>query len=223
VDAVAEEWEERVQEDGMTAPDSLEPFDRVVLVSFQPDKQRAATQLANAAIRGLAKIRVREGDLVVQLDELLDGADVLFGDVPFLPSDPVALCATGRPRLVASLVSGIASSTKTRFARMRSPVPVPGLRVGAFVRNDSVTVDRNREFGTRPDVLARAKWNVVPVADEDGLVPELIEAEQLLAAFASGTPTAFVPPKSPPEPSRHKSALDALKRGAVKRGAARRR
>jgi hypothetical protein len=178
-----------------------EEFDRVVLASFQPDKARAAKQLASATVKALTKVTNRNGFVIIQLDELIEGGDVLFSGVPFLPADPVAVCLTGTPRLIACLASAMSSSSsKARFAKVRSPGPVPVLRVGAFARDGTITLDANREFGgTSANVLSEAKWKVSSSSEEEGLVPELFEAEQILADCAGQCSTPFTPTVAPPK------------------------
>jgi hypothetical protein len=168
-------------------------FDRIVVASFQPDKRRAAKQLASAVVKALANTSDREGVLVVQLDELLAGEDALLDGVPFLPSEPVAVCITGTPRLVARISGGMSSATKARFARARAEMAPSCLRIALFANDGKLTLDTNREFAGAAHALAKAQWHVVPVGEEEDF--ELFQAQQVLNALASRPPSPSVSPE----------------------------
>jgi hypothetical protein len=169
-------------------------YDRQLLVSYQPDKRQAAQQLATAFLAGIKKLTLREGVLVAQLDELVLGADEIVADAQFLPPEPVALCLTGTPRLVAAVRFNIATGTKARFVVKQSPARIDCLRVGAFIQNATITIDTNRYFA--PDkiaALAPKGWDVIESRGED-VAPGIYEAVELLDSWASGVPTPWAPP-----------------------------
>lgn len=194
----------------MTA--SEQPFDRVVVVSFQPEKRRAAQQLARAFVGALAKLGRQDGHLVMQLDELVGGSDAVVGSTPFLPPEPVALCLTGTPRLVDAVLRQIASSSKAKFARVRALVPVPVLRISAFVEEGRITIDPSRELGDVGfGVLVKAGWKAAKTNEDlESQIP-LFEAEQLLMAWGDNEPTEFTKSVAP-GPARKKVARRAASR-----------
>jgi hypothetical protein len=199
----------------MTTPSGPEPFDRLVLLSHQPDKAKAAVQLARAFVRALAKLKVREGYLIAQLDELIDESSLPLGDIPFLPSCPVALCLTGTPRLVAAIGFHAAPRSKARFVKVRPAHPVTCLRAGAFVKGSEVALDVNREFGRgAAEALKQAGWAVESVGEET-LAPAFVEASEVLAK-AVGTPTSWSPPPSPTTSREPRKARPTLLRAYAK-------
>jgi hypothetical protein len=192
-------------------------FDRIVIASFQPDKEGAAKQLASALVNALGKMTLREGFVVIQIDELLRGADTLFAEVPFLPSEPVAVCLTGTPRVVATISGAMSSASKARFAKTRAPMALGSLRIGAFVRDGKLILDINREFaGRAAQALAKANWDVMSVGEEEHF--ELFQAQRVLDALASRPPSPFVPPamaklKKEPSPSASASGQEVRGKG----------
>lgn len=174
-------------------PDEM---DRLLLVSHQPDALRAAAGFATAFTSALAKVKVRDGLLIAQLDELLDAYQTLLADVPFLPEYPVVLCLTGSPRLVAAVVINLASVTNARFAQIRPRAAVGGLRVCAYAKDGRVTVNVDREFGEAGIAkLTKTGW-YAERAEGEGISPALLEAESILEAMSAKEPTPFVVPKA---------------------------
>ncbi|MFO0581653.1 MAG: hypothetical protein U0229_05240 [Anaeromyxobacter sp.] len=162
-------------------------FDRQVFVSFQPDKHRGALQLARAFLAGLAKHGPQEGPLVMQLDELVGASGALVQAVPFLPSEPVALCLTGTPELVDAMARRIGAARGVKFVRLRAPSAIPELRISAVVAGGKVTLVPDRELGEVGYAgLAKAGWRVAETDEEDleTQVP-LFEAEQWLEAWGT--------------------------------------
>ena len=168
-------------------------FDRVLLVSFQPDKARAAQQLATLLLGALRKLNQREGVLVAQLDELVLGSGQVVADIPFLPSEPVALCLTGTPRLVAAVKVAVVSGTKTRFVEKRPQMGIQSLRVSVVVRDATIAIDTNREFSSdKARDLGVAGWAVAETRGEEPS-PALFVGDEMLSGWAKGVPTPFVP------------------------------
>lgn len=193
-----------------TLPDAI---DRLLLVSRQPNQRRAAAGLAGAFVRALAKVTNREGLLIAQLDELLEPYAMLVAEQPFMPSEPVALCLTGTPRLVQAVYVNLLSVTKVRFVPLRPLAAVDGLRVCSMARDGQVTFDTHREFGEVDfGKLTKGGWQV-EVAGGEELCPAIVAAEGLLRTCASLKPTRFAPPGGPakaaPRP-KQKSVLDGI-------------
>lgn len=168
-------------------------IDRLLLVSRQPDQRRAATGLATAFTKALAKLKHREGMLIAQLDELLEPYSMIVADQPFMPSEPVALCLTGTPRLVASVYSCLLDVTNARFARLRPSSAVGGLRVCAVAQDGRVTASTSREISAADLAkLKKAGW-LVEAVDEEELSPVLVEAAGVLQALSGMRATQFAP------------------------------
>jgi hypothetical protein len=170
-------------------------FDRQVFVSFQPDKRRGALQLARAFVAALTKLGPQEGPLVMQLDELVGASGGLVEAIPFLPSEPVALCLTGASDLVAGLATRIGTVPGVKFAKVRPPAPVPELRISAVVSNGKITLDPERELGAAGYAgLAKAGWRTAETDEDLESQLPMFEAEQWLADWGTRRPVASQAP-----------------------------
>ncbi|MFT3914880.1 MAG: hypothetical protein QM704_12435 [Anaeromyxobacteraceae bacterium] len=175
--------------------DPVLDHDRRLFVSFQPDKRRGALQLARAFLGALTKLGPQEGRLVMQLDELVGGSSALVEAIPFLPSEPVALCLTGTPGVVDAVSRRINASSSAKFANVRPRLPIAELRISAVVREGRITLVPDRELGAVGHAgLAKSGWSVAET-DEDleSQVP-LFEAEQWLEAWGARPPVAASSP-----------------------------
>jgi hypothetical protein len=155
--------------------------ERVLIVSFQPDPAKAASRLASALVRALARLKDRRGVLIAQLDELVLGREALVAEVPFLPSEPVALCLTGTPGLVAAARAALAGGSPARFAIVRPAAHVGVLRVAAAACDGAIVIDVTRELGGNGAArLTAAGWRVTSTEGEDEAALPLWEAAALL-------------------------------------------
>lgn len=198
-------------------------IDRVLLASFQPNKVRAARVLAGGLVHALAALETRDGVVIVQLDEFVLGEDSVVASVPFLPAQPVALCLTGTPKLVAAVRASIQKSTMAHFAFVRPSSHLKGLRVVAFVRDETVTLDVSRDFGAKgPRVLASKGWTVLEASGdfESDADQTLLEAEAMLGDLAARD---LKPHMGITDPKRRKARQDGssiLTNSGTKRSAA---
>jgi hypothetical protein len=179
--------------------------DQVAFASHQPDKAKGANQLATAFVRALSKVKTREGVLIAQLDELLIGASQVFEQATFLPDEPVVLCLTGSPEVIASMkFYMLPRQAGPTFAIARAPGYLQVLRVAAVVNDGRIVVHGAGGLGGRStDVLTKAGWTVttatVGLEDSDEsdealrAQMELSNADSTLKELSRRPPTPFVP------------------------------